>query len=302
MSRMDCASARRRAAFTLIELLVVVAIIALLLSILLPSLERARAQARQVLCLTNLKSQGRAVFFYAEDNDGFIGRGLMGFRRRGNKVFNIYVTTVIKYLGYNEDPLALWDGGGGGVGPSPQQQRKLRRVLSKFGEQLQCPDFPDEKHDPVRQESVRVTTSYLDYVASTMPIPQTVANIDYDLAGGGRGGDHYNAEGGVPDYLGVSKFSDITDVVNPGRLVFVTEAHRNMLWDDFTFHHFFLASQLPFAGFPRIASDQRHPGGITGMFFDGHAVPLPLKRVDPGWPSSLGLRLSLFTLVPEGFE
>lgn len=56
---------RRVAAFTLIELLVVVAIIALLISILLPSLNRARQQARKVVCATNMRSLSQAAFTYA---------------------------------------------------------------------------------------------------------------------------------------------------------------------------------------------------------------------------------------------
>ena len=59
----------KRRAFTLIELLVVVAIIALLLAILVPSLNEARALALQVRCLVNLKQFGTAVLYYLADND-----------------------------------------------------------------------------------------------------------------------------------------------------------------------------------------------------------------------------------------
>ena len=54
-------------AFTLIELLVVVAIIALLIAILLPSLSKARGQARTALCASRIVQLGKAFLVYADD-------------------------------------------------------------------------------------------------------------------------------------------------------------------------------------------------------------------------------------------
>lgn len=54
----------------MIELLVVVAIIALLMAILMPSLQRVKKQAQAVACKSNLKQWGLIGYFYTEDNDG----------------------------------------------------------------------------------------------------------------------------------------------------------------------------------------------------------------------------------------
>jgi len=57
--------------FTLIELLVVISIIALLASILLPSLSRAREMAKGASCLSNLRNIGISLLAYNQDNEGY---------------------------------------------------------------------------------------------------------------------------------------------------------------------------------------------------------------------------------------
>lgn len=60
---------RKHAGFTLIELLVVVSIIALLVSLLLPSLQKARAQAKAAMCLANLRQWGMVFQMYTSSNN-----------------------------------------------------------------------------------------------------------------------------------------------------------------------------------------------------------------------------------------
>ncbi len=96
-------------AFTLIELLVVIAIIAILLSILLPALNKARQQARKVVCASNIRQLHLANTQYAHDNAGYYvlasediwGKNLKrwhGTRISVNKPFDPAVGPLADYL------------------------------------------------------------------------------------------------------------------------------------------------------------------------------------------------------------
>ena len=69
---------RRKQGFTLIELLVVISIIALLLSILMPALQKVKEQARAVICKANLHQWGIMYSLYAEDNEQSLPVGWNG--------------------------------------------------------------------------------------------------------------------------------------------------------------------------------------------------------------------------------
>ena len=91
MTRLKSSPFRR--GFTLIELLVVVAIIALLIAILLPSLGKARERSKIVSCLNNLRQMGIMYRTYLQDQQS---RGLYYFRTNSGAV----VTAQLQAYGY----------------------------------------------------------------------------------------------------------------------------------------------------------------------------------------------------------
>lgn len=120
-----------RKGFTLVELLVVLAIIAVLMSILLPALTKARAMSQTVKCMGNLRSIGTAFLTYGTDNDGYVVPGWIVGSGGGSGVEN-YATMLVglKYL------------------PAPDQGSMNADDNTKpIDSVFRCPSGNDIKHD-----------------------------------------------------------------------------------------------------------------------------------------------------------
>ncbi len=138
MNRFASQPHRRRSGFTLVELLVVIGIIALLVSILLPTLGRARDSANAVKCQSNLRQIGVGILFYANDNDGFLvavqQEQVPQFDPMAAPIGRHWAATLLDTGSFDSDTAE-----GGSVGAADEQ--------SDIESAYRCPEGANEKWD-----------------------------------------------------------------------------------------------------------------------------------------------------------
>ena len=145
-----------RGGFTLIELLVVVAIIALLISILLPSLGRARAQARTTVCSAQMGELTKSLFMYREDYEDTLPFTSMITGKEDvtdvpkdedncNPWASVQVGNMETWLASAPEMAAIVDISFNSVGPWPEDVEVPRSGLlfkyARFERLYRCPDF-----------------------------------------------------------------------------------------------------------------------------------------------------------------
>jgi prepilin-type processing-associated H-X9-DG protein/prepilin-type N-terminal cleavage/methylation domain-containing protein len=239
-----------KTAFTLIELLVVISIIALLLSILMPSLNKAREQGKSAVCKSQIKMVGLGMMLYVNENRGYLPPYCSGRIPAGESyTFKPTGATYTDYVRYSL--LTAWSstsvkheepprGGDGFLGVYLQSANlhDMRNVLG-------CPSLP--ANPTLRKLTIRKFE--LDcYVYREKAF---ALNYEYTTAGWGK----------------TNESIKLTNKKKPSSLVFMADGSGNQLFIEPPNRS---STTDPREGNTFYVPAIRHSGNFNMVFCDGH--------------------------------
>lgn len=318
-----------RHSFTLVELLVVVSIIALLISILLPSLKKARDQAKTVACAANLSGLAKANAIYGTEFNGwFLGSPAT----TGQQLFSNGAATPPAEPFMNGDPVQIFDWAGPILAQSSKSLRRNRaaRWANLVSGQFACPSnlleagpFPGATPDPSPDEPGFKTLKMVSYNA--MRAIMLRGGTEPSGSGLQIGRQYFHPQVGGVEQTPFFYEPRIERVGNAAEKAFLADGARftdvsqdrvtyNVEWTasaggafateaptapDQFFRSYF-RSNYRGPSYPSIKArnSYRHPRGtalgLNVAFFDGHVDYLSeteSRRPDPWWPKDTVLPL-----------
>ena len=226
--------------FTLTELLIVVAIIGILVSILMPSLQKAKEASYRAVCLSNQKQFYYMSLLFSKDNKSLIPRGGMndGGGNEDNTAFSFY--RMRKYLGVEEDVM----------GSISNNNDGYNYLFGKY-DFYQCPAFSPEYK--------------LTYTVNAMWFEKAAQGIEK--------GTHYKT---TPK----RGYDLITSPINPSETCLFTELGSNRVAPkNFSALNIWKYRDMPFNKNGGVEIDGRmlnksskeHVGKGVAVYHDGHA-------------------------------
>ncbi|OHB54607.1 MAG: hypothetical protein A2Y12_09820 [Planctomycetes bacterium GWF2_42_9] len=233
--------------FTLVELLVVIAIIALLLSILMPSLQRAREQARQIVCMNLMKQFGTVMQMYSMANNGSVVAGRWSNNGSPDKT-NGWFTRLTPYFDPTKQPgVKIWQF------ITPEEKQAYNKVWIK----LQCPSEKNKNSTSGMGESQGVPVLTYAYMV-------------------GAHAQTYDSGYGLYDWV-TNRARKIIDVKRPSDVMMFTDS-RDVEYIYPSAYHYAMVQEQPLIVFGMKRGDwffpNRHPSGFMTSFVDGHCAPV----------------------------